>query len=93
MQFFISSLILGLEESDEYAYLLWGTQSLVVKDMIELKLFSLKSLVKGSYTVVEFRVSLEKKKTDGKVFIVHKKYSRDSAFTKTPSHSTQRKLL
>ena len=33
-------------------------------------------MVKGSRTVVEFRVSLEKKKTDGKVFIVHKKCSR-----------------
>ena len=43
--------------------------------------------------MVEFRVSLEKKKTDGKVFVVHKKCSRDSAFTKIPSHSTLRKLL
>ena len=33
-------------------------------------------MVKGSCTV-EFRVSLEEKKTDGKVFIVHKKYSRN----------------
>ena len=44
-------------------------------------------MVKGSCTV-EFRVSLEEKKTDEKVFIVHKKYSRDSAFTKTSSQST-----
>ena len=29
-------------------------------------------MVKGSCTVVEFRVSLEKKKTDGKVFIYEK---------------------
>ena len=65
----------------------------MVKDKTETKAFYLKSVVKGSCTVVEFRVSLEKKKTDGKLFIVHKKYSRDSAFTKIPSHSTLRKLL
>ena len=40
--------------------------------MIETKTFFLKYVVKDSCTVVEFRVSLEEKKTDGKVFIVHK---------------------
>ena len=65
----------------------------MVKDKTETKTFFLKYVVKDGCTVVEFRVSLEEKKTDGKVFVVHKKYSRDSAFTKTPSHSTQRKLL
>lgn len=36
-------------------------------------------MVKGSCTLVEFRVSLEKKRTDGKVFIDEKYNSRDSA--------------
>lgn len=52
--------------------MLWGTESLVVKDMFETKTFFLKSVVKGSCTLVEFRVSLEKKRTDGKVFIYEK---------------------
>ena len=34
----------------------------MVKDMIETKTFPLKSLVKDSSMVVEFRVSLEKKR-------------------------------
>ena len=59
--------------------MLWGTESLVVKDMFETKTFFLKSVVKGSCTLVEFRVSLEKKRTDGKVFIYEKYNSRDSA--------------
>ena len=46
---------------------------------MKLKLFFLKSVVKGSCTVLEFRVSLEKKRTDGKVFIYEKYNSRDSA--------------
>ena len=61
--------------------------------MIETTTFFWKSVVKGSCTVVEFRVSLEKKKTDGKVFIVHKKYSRDSALTKTPFPNHPEKSL
>ena len=61
--------------------------------MNETTPFSWESVVKGSCTAQEFRVSLAKKKTNGKVFIVHRKYSRDSAFTKTPSHSTLRKVL
>ena len=69
----------------------------MVKDMIETKTFFLKSLVKDSCMVVEFRVSLEKKRTDGKVFIYKKYNSRDSAadsaLTKTPSQSTLRKVL
>lgn len=51
----------------------------MVKDMFETKTFFLKSVVKGSCTLVEFRVSLEKKRTDGKVFIYEKYNSRDSA--------------
>ena len=39
------------------------------------------TIIKGSCTVVEFRGSLV-------VYIVQKKYSRDSALTKIPSQST-----
>lgn len=40
--------------------------------MFEIKIFFLKFVVKGSCMLVEFRVSLEKKRMDGKVFIYEK---------------------
>ena len=50
--------------------------------MIETTTFLWSSLVKGSCTAEEFRVILEKEKSDGEVFkIFHKKYSRDSALS------------
>ena len=46
-QIFSRKLSLGApEQSDEWAYLLRGTQSLVVKDMIETKTFFLEVLGK-----------------------------------------------
>lgn len=44
--------------------------------MFEIKIFFLKFVVKGSCRLVEFRVSLEKKRMDGKVFIyMYEKYN------------------
>ena len=62
--------------------------------MIETATFFWRSLVKGSCTAEEFRVSLEKKKTDGKVcYNVHKKYSRDSALSKFFSLHPEKSLV
>ena len=48
--------------------------------MIQTTTLLWRSVEKGCCTTEQFRVSLEKKKTDGKVcYNVHKKYSRDSA--------------
>ena len=50
--------------------------------MIKTATFSWKSVIKGSCTAEEFRVILEKEKSDRKVFlIVHKKYSRYSVLS------------
>ena len=58
-------------------------------DVIETTTFLWRSVEKVCCTVEELRVSLEKKKTDGKVcYNGHKKYSRDSALREYfPLHS------
>ena len=90
-----SSSILRLEECDEYvSILVVGRNLWRYIDVIQTTTLLWRSVEKGCCTTEQFRVSLEKKKTDGKVCYVM--FTRNIRVTRrwmNISHSTLRKVL